>query len=257
MSHAPALSIVVPVHDERECLEPLVRELVEVLDPAPGAYEILLVDDGSRDGSVEVMERIAAADPRVRIVRLRRRAGQTAALDAGFRAALGQAIVTMDGDLQNDPRDIPRLVAALSECDLAAGYRVARRDRWLRRAASRVANAVRNQVTRDEVIDTGCSLKALRRECLGRIKLYDGMHRFLPTLLRLEGFRVVQLPVHHRPRRAGRSKYGIGNRLFAAAADLLAVRWMKRRRLDYEVLPPSAVPRRAAATGEDSRSTTA
>ena len=241
-----ALSVVVPVHDERDSLEPLLRELAAVLGPTPGAYEVILVDDGSRDGSGALIARIAAADPHVRAVHLRQRRGQTAALDAGFRAARGRSIVTMDGDLQNDPRDIPRLVAALDDHDVAVGYRAERQDRWPRRVASRVANAVRNKMTGEDIIDTGCSLKALRRECLERLKLYDGMHRFLPTLLRLEGFRVVQLPVHHRPRRTGRSKYGIGNRLFAALADLLAVRWMKRRRLDYEVVAREADEERSS-----------
>jgi glycosyltransferase involved in cell wall biosynthesis len=250
MMPEPALSIVVPIHDERECLEPLVRELVEVLDPAPGAYEIVLVDDGSHDGSGVVWAAIAAREARVRAVRLRRRAGQTAALDAGFRAARGRAIVTMDGDLQNDPRDIPRLVAALDKCEIALGYRLERQDGWLRRASSRIANAVRRRVIVDDVIDAGCSLRAMRRECLERLKLYDGMHRFLPILLRLEGCRILQLPVRHRPRQAGRSKYGIGNRLFAATADLLAVRWMMRRRLDYEVLPPTPEPRGSSAAGD-------
>ena len=254
MSEQPTLSVVVPIHDERECLEPLVGELVEVLDPAPGAFEILLVDDGSGDGSAEVMAAIAAREPRVRVVRLRRWAGQTAALDAGFRAARGRAIVTMDGDLQNDPRDIPRLVAALDGCDIALGYRVERRDGWLRRASSRIANAFRAWVIGDEVIDAGCSLRAMRSECLERLRLYDGMHRFLPTLLCLEGCRILQLPVHHRPRRAGRSKYGVGNRLFAAAADLLAVRWMMRRRLAYELLQAEAPgPQRDPSAGTGSR----
>jgi len=229
------LSVVVPIHDERDNLEPLVSELNEVLVPAEGGVEIVLVDDGSTDGSTELIAGLARRHPHVRGIHLRERRGQTAAFDAGFRGARGRCIVTMDGDRQNDPRDVARLVAALDRHDVAVGYREERRDPWSRRVAARIANAVRNRVTGDDIIDTGCSLKAFRRECLGRLKLYRGLHRFLPTLLRMEGCRVTQLPVRHRPRPAGRSKYGIFDRLFTSIADLLAVRWMQRRRLDYEV----------------------
>lgn len=228
------LSVVVAVHDERENLEPLVRELNEVLDPAASGVEILLVDDGSRDGSTESIARLAREHAHVRGVHLRERQGQTAAFDAGFKSARGRCVVTMDGDLQNDPRDIAGLVAALDEHDVAVGYRTRREDSWVRRVSARIANAVRNRVTGDDIIDTGCSLKAFRGECLKGLKLYHGMHRFLPTLLRMEGCRVVQRPVDHRPRRAGRSKYGIANRLFRSFADLLAVRWMQKRRLNYD-----------------------
>jgi glycosyltransferase involved in cell wall biosynthesis len=230
------LSLVVPVYNEAENLEPLVRELDEVLAATPLEREIILVDDGSDDGSAAEIARLAREHPAVRGLHLRRNRGQTAAFDAGFRAARGRFVVTLDADLQNDPRDILALVDALGEHHAAVGYRRRREDDWIRRISSRVANAVRNRLSGDDIIDTGCSLKAFRRECLTGLKLYTGMHRFLPTLLRLEGFAVVQLPVNHRPRRAGRSKYGIGNRMFTAFADLLAVRWMKKRRLNYEVV---------------------
>jgi glycosyltransferase involved in cell wall biosynthesis len=230
------LSLVVPVYNEAENLEPLVRELDAVLAATPFEREIILVDDGSDDGSAAEIARLARAHPAVRGLHLRQNRGQTAAFDAGFRAARGRFVVTLDADLQNDPRDILALVGALGEHHAAVGFRRRREDSWVRRVSSRVANAVRNRLSGDDIIDTGCSLKAFRRECLAGLKLYTGMHRFLPTLLRLEGFAVVQLPVNHRPRRAGRSKYGIGNRMFTAFADLLAVRWMKKRRLNYEVV---------------------
>ncbi len=245
-----ALSVVVPIRDERDNLEPLTRELVEVLGAAGVRYEILLVDDGSRDGSDGLIARLAANDPRLRALFLRGHQGQTAAFDAGFQAARGEHVVTLDGDLQNDPRDIPRLVAALGEHDVAVGFRVDRQDPWLRRVTGRIANAVRNRFTGDDIIDTGCSLKAFRRDCLAGLKLYHGMHRFLPTLLRLEGRSVVQLPVHHRPRRAGRSKYGIWNRLFRGMTDLLVVRWMRKRRLDYVVGERVAPSRDEVESGE-------
>jgi hypothetical protein len=144
--------------------------------------------------------------------------------------------VTSDAELQNDPQDIRRLVEALDEYDAAVGYRQPRADSWLRRVSSRIANGVRNRLSGDDIIDTGCSLKAFRIECLSSIKLFTGLHRFLPTLLRIEGYRVAQLPVNHRPRTRGRSKYGVWNRIFRSFNDLLVVRWMKKRRLGYEVI---------------------
>jgi dolichol-phosphate mannosyltransferase len=236
VSDVVRLSVVAPVFDERENLEPLVRELTDVLAPL-GRFEILLVDDGSTDGSGDAITELARRSAgTVRGLHFRENRGQTAALDAGFRAARGPIVVTIDADLQNDPRDIPRLVVALEAADVAVGYRRTRHDGWLRRISSTIANAVRNRVTGDDIKDTGCSLKAFRRECLAGMRLYSGLHRFLPTLLRMDGWRVVQLPVEHRPRGRGASKYGVWNRVFPALADLLAVRWMRKRRLDYEVV---------------------
>ena len=236
-SDAPsvALSIVVPVYDERDNLEPLVTELLDVLRPLDRPFEIVLVNDGSTDGSSEVIDLLAASGAGVRGVHLVRNRGQTAAFDAGFKAARGDVVVTLDADLQNDPRDIPRLLDAIAGHDAAVGYRVRRHDDAVRRVSSRIANAIRNRLSGDDIIDTGCSLKAFRRESLLKIKLFTGMHRFLPTLLRIEGCSVVQVPVNHRERRAGASKYGVWNRAFRAFVDLLAVRWMKKRSLSYEV----------------------
>jgi glycosyltransferase involved in cell wall biosynthesis len=233
---APDLSIVVPVFDERDNLAPLVDEIFAAMSHEPLSLEIVLVDDGSADGSSEAIAQLARSRPGVRGLHFRRNRGQTAAFDAGFKAARGRIVVTLDADLQNDPADIPLVVAALEGNDAAVGYRRLRRDSWWKRVSSRVANAVRNRLSGDDIIDTGCSLKAFRRECLSGLKLYAGMHRFLPTLLRMEGYRVVQVPVNHRERRTGRSKYGMWNRVFRSSADLLAVRWMKKRRLDYEVI---------------------
>ena len=230
------LSVVVPVYNEHETLDPLVRELNETLAPSETELEIILVDDGSRDGSSQRIAELVEAHRHVRALHFRENRGQTAAFDAGFRAARGRWVVTLDADLQNDPADIRSLLEGLEDHDVAVGYRRKREDSWVRRVSSRIANGIRNLLSGDDIIDTGCSLKAFRRECLADLKLYKGMHRFLPTLLRIEGYRVVQLPVNHRPRRAGRSKYGISNRAFTAFADLLAVRWMKKRRLDYEVV---------------------
>ena len=235
---AVALSAVIPVYDERDNLRPLVDELSAVLDRAAPSWEIVLVDDGSTDGSAELIAELARSSDRVRGLHFAANRGQTAAFDAGFKAARGEVVVTLDADCQNDPGSIPDLLAALERerADAAVGYRVRREDSWVRRISSRLANAVRNRLSEDDIIDTGCSLKAFRRECLSGVRLYTGLHRFLPTLLRMEGFRVVQVPVAHRPRRAGRSKYGVWNRVFRATYDLLVVRWMKKRRLDYEVV---------------------
>src|SRR5262245_21265724 len=231
----PALSVVIPAYNEEANVEPCFRELADVLEAHGDPFEVVFVDDGSTDGTGVARRRLANADPRVRVLRFRRNAGQTAALHAGFRAARGAVVITMDADLQNDPHDIPKLLAALPGQDAVCGWRVDRHDPWTKRIASRVANRVRDRVTRDGVHDTGCTLKVFRREAVQNLHLYRGMHRFLPALLQMEGRRVTEVPVAHRARRAGVSKYGNWGRLWAGLADLLAVRWMARRQLAYEI----------------------
>jgi glycosyltransferase involved in cell wall biosynthesis len=226
----PRLSIVVPLFNEEENLRPLEREIVAALAPLGEPYELLFVDDGSTDGSHDALTAIAGGNPSVRILRHRRNAGQSAALAAGFRAARGAIVVTLDADLQNDPADIPRLLAKLDEgFDAVSGVRRNRRDSWTRRVSSRIANGVRNWATDESITDVGCSLKAYRLEFLADLPMFSGMHRFLPTLVRWNGARLAELDVHHRPRLHGVAKYGIGNRLFRALADLFAVRWMRTR----------------------------
>ena len=232
---APALSVVIPAYNEEANVADCYQELLGVIEGLGRPFEVIVVDDGSTDGTAEALRRLAREDRRLRVLRFHRNAGQTAALDAGFRAARGDVIVTMDADLQNDPRDIPTLLAALGAYDAACGWRVDRRDPWTKRVASRIANQVRRRLTGDGVHDTGCTLKAFRRRPLESLKLYRGMHRFLPALLAIEGCRVVEVPVRHRPRRAGVSKYGNWGRLWSGLADLWAVRWMARRRLAYEI----------------------
>ena len=197
-------------------------------------FEVLFVNDGSSDGSDVVLRSLRAADPRVRVITLAANAGQTAAMAAGFAAALGEVVVTLDSDLQNDPKDIALLLERIGDHDAVVGWRGNRQDNWIRRVSSRIGNGVRNMLSEDDIIDTGCTLKAYRRDALARVKLFTGMHRFLPTLLRMEGLKVCQVRVGHRPRLHGDSKYGIGNRIFRSFADLLAVRWMKRRVLRYQ-----------------------
>jgi glycosyltransferase involved in cell wall biosynthesis len=230
----PEISLVIPVYDEVASLAPLAAEIRAVLGPLGRPYEVLFVDDGSTDGSAEVLHELARGDRAVRVLRQPRNAGQSAALAAGFRFARGAVVVTLDADLQNDPADIPRLLARLDdgEWDVVCGVRTARRDSWLRRASSAVANRVRNRVTREAVADVGCSLRACRAGLLRQIPHFDGMHRFLPTLLKLAGARVLEIPVHHRPRRYGDPKYNIRNRLWRSLGDLLAVRWLQTRWID-------------------------
>jgi glycosyltransferase involved in cell wall biosynthesis len=232
-----ALSIVVPVYNEEESLPILWPEIREVLEPTGLHYEVIFVDDGSRDRSAEIVREFREKDGRVRLVRLKANAGETAATDAGLKAVRGRHVVVMDADLQNDPHDIPAMLARLDQWDAVTGWRVDRAagDSWVRRLSSRIANRVRNRLSGETIQDSGCTFRAFRRECLRDLTLYTGLHRFIPTLLRMRGFRVIEVPVSHRPRRFGRSKYGIGNRAGRAFVDLLMVRWMKDRRLRYEI----------------------
>jgi glycosyltransferase involved in cell wall biosynthesis len=228
----PDLSIVVPVYNEAENLAILVAEIRKALSWAESTYEILLVDDASTDASVAVMQQLAVAGETVRVVRHERNLGQSAALAAGFDRARGAIVVTLDADLQNDPADIPRLLEKMDDCDVVCGIRAKRRDSWLRKISSRIANGARNWMTSESIADVGCSLRAYRAEYLRLLPVFDGMHRFLPTLLRLNGARIREIDVNHRPRRFGESKYGIHNRLWRGIADLFGVRWLQMRWVD-------------------------
>ena len=231
------VALVIPVYNERDNLPLLIDEIARAVGGEGRSYEIVAVDDGSTDGSLEVLEGLRRNHPELRIVAFAEHAGQTAALAAGFRAARGRAIVTLDADLQNDPADVPALLAELERSRAAAvvGYRVNRHDSAWKRLQSRIANGVRNRLNHETIRDTGCSLKAFRADAVRALPLFDGMHRFLPTLIRMEGGTVVELPVRHRPRRFGRTKYGMWNRVFRSFADALAVRWMQRRALRYRI----------------------
>ena len=238
-SMQPILSICVPVHNEADNL-PLLHEAIrKVIDPNGIGAEIILVDDGSTDGSWTAIEKLVAQDPRVRALKFVANCGETAASDAGLRAARGTYVMTMDADLQNDPADIPRFLQALEEgWDCVCGTRVATRgagDNFIRVASSRIANWVRNKLSDENISDAGCTYRAFKRECVAKLKLYRGLHRFIPTLLKMEGYTVSEIPVTHNPRLHGESKYGVWNRLFKSARDLLVIRWMKSRLLDYQV----------------------
>lgn len=230
------LSVVAPAYNESANLAGLVAEVADVLSPLGRAWEVLIVDDGSTDDSVTTLRALRARYPQLRVIRMARNSGQTAALDAGLKHTRGRFVATLDADRQNDPAEIPRLLAVLEsgECDFAGGWRARRNDPWLRRVSTRIANGVRNRLTGERIRDSACGLKVFRRECVAGLKLFHGLHRFLPTLVRLEGFRVREIEVNHRPRTAGAAKYGVWNRVFKALRDTFAVRWMRRRMIRYE-----------------------
>jgi glycosyltransferase involved in cell wall biosynthesis len=223
------LSAVVPVHNERDSLETLLGELCAALDAAARAWEVVLVDDASDDGSGAWLREAARRDPRVRLVTIAARSGQSAAIVAGLARARGRVILTLDADLQNDPADLPKLLAALENADVVSGIRATRRDTATRRLSSRVANAVRRAVIGDSVTDIGCSFKAYRREALIGMPAFVGVHRFLPALCQFRGARLAEVTVTHRARRFGTSKYGVTDRLWRGLHDLLGVRWLKSR----------------------------
>ena len=227
---SPAVSVVVPVFNEVENMSILQSELRTALSGLD--YEIIFVDDGSTDRSAEKIE----TGSNVRLVRFEKNTGQSAALYAGIRAARGKTIVLIDGDLQNDPADIPRLLEQISRgADLVCGYRARRKDTMTKRLTSRIANFVRSRFTKDYVRDTGCTLKAMRRECADALVPFKGMHRFIPALIRGAGYQLVEIPVNHRPRRFGQTKYGFGSRALRATIDMFGVRWLLSRRLNYKI----------------------
>ncbi len=225
------LSVIIPIKDELESIPILAQEVSEVLDSLSSSWECLWIDDGSRDGSLSILESLHQKDARHHLLVLDRNYGQSGALSVGFKYASGSVLITLDGDLQNDPSDIPRLLEVLrvGEADMVNGIRVNRRDSWTRRISSKIANGFRNWMTGDQVTDVGCSLRVFRHECVENIPLWKGMHRFLPTLAHLKGYQVTEIPVNHRPRRYGQAKYSIGNRLWVGIYDTLAVRWMQTR----------------------------
>ena len=229
----PRLSVVVPVYNERDNLSPLTAQILKALTGQVSSFEIIYVDDGSTDGSGPLLDELAGYYLEVRVFHFDRNYGQTSAFDAGFHQAGGDLIATLDSDLQYDPADILTLLPLAEHYDLVCGWRKDRHDTLVKRLSSRIANAIRDAVIHDGVHDTGCSLKVFRRRVVERIPLFEGMHRFFPALARMHGFTVTEVPVRHFPRIHGQSKYGIGNRIFKALRDLLAVRWMQGRYIQY------------------------
>lgn len=236
--NAPELSLVIPCHNEEKNLQPLLSAIHAALDPIGLEYEVIITDDCSTDNSWSVLNQLAAGDARLRIQRFQFNCGESAASWAGMQASRGRYIATLDADLQNDPKDLPAMLRALEDADCVCGTRAATRnegDNWIRVASSRVANSVRNRLSGENITDAGCTYRVFKRECIAHVKFFNGAHRFLPTLIKMEGFRVVEVPVSTNPRLSGKSHYGVWNRLFKSFRDLLGIRWMKSRQLRYEI----------------------
>jgi glycosyltransferase involved in cell wall biosynthesis len=234
----PEISLVIPCYNEQDNLRPLIDAIRAAVDPLKVTYEVVITDDCSKDKSWEILKELAAADPRIRPQRFAFNCGESAASWAGMKAARGRCIVTVDADLQNDPKDLPGFLKALEKFDCVCGTRVATRgqgDNFVRIASSRIANWVRNKLSGEQISDAGCTYRAFKRDCVANLKFFKGMHRFLPTLIKMEGFTVTEITVSNNPRFAGQSHYGVWNRLFASFYDLLAVRWMKKRMFRYEI----------------------
>lgn len=230
---APDFSIVIPLYNEAGNVALLQKEIRTAL---PGRnYELILVDDGSTDDTVARVE----LSPEVRLLEFRQNAGQSAAMIAGMQAASAPVVVLLDGDLQNDPADIPTLLAEIDKgADLVCGYRRRRKDTVVKRLTSRIANFVRSRFVGDGIRDTGCTLKAMRKECVSSLVPFKGVHRFIPALVKNAGYTLVEVPVNHRPRQFGVSKYGLGNRALRATMDMIGVRWLQSRYVAYEIKPP-------------------
>jgi len=229
------ISVVVPVYNEEENLPVLIPTLMKVLEGLGCSCEIIFVDDGSSDGSLRILRDAASRSPSLRVLRFRENRGLSTALVAGMREARGEKIITLDSDLQNDPGDIPKLLEYLDRYDMATGWRQKREDSWLKKISSKIGNAVRNWLSGENIQDSACTLRAFKKECIKEIPVFNGMHRFLSTLVKMEGYRIIEVPVSHHPRKFGKSKYNIRNRMVRSFIDLLAVRWMKHRAIHYDI----------------------
>lgn len=238
MSIIPELSLVIPCYNEQDSLRALVTAIRAAVEPLGLSYEVVITDDCSTDQSWQILKELAAADPRIRAQKFAFNCGESAASFAGMKMSRGKYIVTLDADLQNDPKHLPEFLEALKHHDCVCGTRVKARgegDNFARVASSRIANWVRNKLSGEQIADAGCTYRAFKRECIDNLKFFKGMHRFLPTLFKIEGHTVTEIEVTNNPRFAGQSHYGVWNRLFASFHDLLAVRWMKRRMFRYQI----------------------
>lgn len=234
----PAISFAIPCYNEKDNLVPLLAAIEAEADRVGRGYEIIITDDHSTDGSWELLQELLGRHPHLRVQRLERNSGESAASFAAMQAARGDIVVTLDADLQNDPRDLPKFIGAIVDADCVCGTRKASRkesDAWIKHMVSRLSNAIRGRVLNDPITDAGCTYRALRRECLQDVPFFKGVHRFLPILLGIQGYRIVEVPVTNQPRGSGQSHYGVFNR-FSAVIDMLAVRWMKKRMVRYRVV---------------------
>lgn len=231
----PTYSVVIPLKNEENNIIELIEELEPVMESLGKPWELICIDDGSSDNTKKILLDMAKKKSHFRPIIFKRNYGQSSAFQAGFHAARGEYVITMDGDRQNDPADIPKLDKLIKDSDLVCGIRSKRKDPWTKRWISKAANKVRRWLCDDGVHDTGCSLKMYRNSSLKKIKMYNGMHRFLPALFSIEGLRIKETPVNHRERIKGKSNYNIFNRSFNTIADLLAVNWMRKRHLNYQI----------------------
>jgi dolichol-phosphate mannosyltransferase len=229
----PELSLVIPAYNEQEVIPELLRRVEAALRLTGKVFEVVIVDDGSTDQTHKMLRDAMVDRPWLRLLRMNRNSGQSAAFDAGFKAARGQIIATIDADLQNDPEEIARLLPMLDGQDMITGQRAKRKDSRFRLWQSRQANRIRNWISQETIKDSASSLKIYKRHCLEGIHLFNGSHRFMPTLVKMRGYTVFETPVKHSARYAGTAKYGFRNRAFRAFIDLLGVRWMKERYLRY------------------------
>ncbi|MGA1861521.1 glycosyltransferase family 2 protein [Deferribacter thermophilus] len=229
------ISFVIPVYNEEENIRPLYNEITLVAKNLGYNYEILFVDDASKDKSLEIIKELSVVDSYVKYLSFKKNCGQSAALYAGFQNASGDVIITMDADLQNDPNDIIEMIKYYPEYDVVNGWRHNRQDSLSKKIGSKIGNFVRNLLTKETIKDTGCALKILRADMVKRIKMFKGLHRFIPTLMRLEGAKVIEVKVNHRPRIYGKSKYTNLKRAIEGFYDLIVVRWMIKRFLYIEV----------------------
>ena len=252
----PYLSVVLPSANEQDNLRPLIEELEAELRKLDRPFEIIVVDDASTDGGLGVLRSLQQTRPWLQVLQHRINCGQSASYCTGFKFARGELVVTMDSDRQHDPADLPGLLGELRpEVAAVCGVRTARRDNWVRRWSSRIANGFASSMVGDQVVDAGCTFRVMRKTALAELPAFNGLHRFLPTLLRFQGYQVVRVPIRHRQRLAGISKYGIGNRLFRGIVDCLAMRWYRRRcfRADRLVANPASQPPNGVAVAGNSR----
>jgi dolichol-phosphate mannosyltransferase len=234
MTDKPYLSLVIPAYNEQENVPTLLQRVGAALAQTGKPFEVLIVDDGSNDDTPRLLEDGMKQYPWLRVIRMAKNGGQSAAFDAGFKAARGEVIATIDADLQNDPEEIPRLLPMLEGYDMITGWRKDRHDTGFRRMQTKIANRIRNWLSDETIQDSASSLKIYRRHCLDGIQLFNGAHRFFPTLVKMRGYKVLETPVKHSARFAGTAKYGLRNRAWRAFVDLMGVRWMKNRYIRYQ-----------------------
>lgn len=228
-------SVVIPLKNEEENITDLINELEPVMNGLKEPWELICIDDGSTDQTLAVLKNLSRDKKYLKILQFTKNFGQSSAFDAGFKTAQGEYVITLDGDGQNDPADIPKLLTCIDSADLVCGHRVNRQDPKTKKITSRIANKIRSFLCQDGVNDTGCSLKIYRKTALQHIKMFNGMHRFLPALFKIEGFRIKEVAVNHRERLRGQTKYNFFNRSFNTISDMLAVRWMMKRHLNYQI----------------------